>query len=470
MAETNSINDFDGYHSEWNLGSPGGWYYQLETQKLGRFIWDRVSRITGLSLPLDFEHPVLNSPPLLRDIFFRAHENRWGKGEKPGIALLAEEETLETVVENRRMVEYLKRQPGTQAVLAAPGDLVKIRSGYYIGDIRITVAFCDFNNSTIVELERSGKAGALPEAVSDHLTVNPRGMEPVGYKGIFEAVTGTLRNRLSPGTVSRTPWTRRFYPRKTAGSDGSPITDLVEWTRLNWPKLVLKPEHGYSGKGVFVGDRQQDADKCIQSALDHGKYIVQQMIPPGLWAELYPETEPGGSFPVLRAYQTDFRCLIGDAGLIGFVGRWGGIPTNVGSGGGTQAVAIVNGDPGEAARRVCEAMERMPASEFDQLREEVGQKALSAGLRYLKGPIPQAMRPRIISLGQLAALEIFARDLWQDCVKIEKWWREGLLDEFLHLPEEEKTIAGRQAWNGSPALVASDGLYSFGADLLTGKG
>ena len=467
MAERANENDFTGFHSEWNLGSPGGWYYQLLTQRLGRFIWNRICRVSGFTLHLDFEHPIFNTPPFFRDMMYRQHRLRFPDFLRPGLALLAEEETLEAVVENRLMVEYLDSESEIDAVLAAPGELEKNSRGeYHIGNKRITAIFCDFNNAVIANLVKQGKAGALPDAIADGITVNPRGMEPVGSKGVFEAVTGELAEHLSPGTVSRTPWTRRFFQRSTEAPDGSRISDLVQWTRQNWNNLVLKPEHGYSGKGVFVGPNQPDPDKCIQAALDQGEYIVQQMIPPELWAELYPELDENGQSVVLRRRQTDFRCFVNDRRLIGFVGRYGGIPTNVGMGGGTQAIALTQGSSVEAARTALEAVEKMPGSEFKALKEEVDQKALSSGLAYLKGPIPQAMRPRIISRGQLIALENFALGLWQDCVKLEKFWHEGLLDQYMKLPQEEKEIALKQPWNGTPALIASDGLYSFGADLL----
>lgn len=468
MTETQNGNDFTGYHSEWNLGSPGGWYYQLLTQRLGRLIWNRICRITGLTLHLDFEHPIFNSPRFFRDMMYRQHRLRYPDLLRPGLALLAEEETLKAVAENRLMVEYLTSEPETDAVLAAPHELEKNSRGeYHVGNKRITAIFCDFNNAIIVKLEKQGKAGALLDAIADGITVNPRGMEPVGSKGVFEAVTGVLADRLSPGIVSRTPWTRRFFPRRTEAPDSSRITNLVEWTRQNWNNLVLKPERGYSGKGVFVGPNQPDPDKCIQIALENGEYIVQQMIPTELWAEMYPELNESGESVVLRRRQTDFRCFVNDRRLFGFVARYGGIPTNVGMGGGTQAIALTEGSSAEAARKALEAVEKIPGSEFKALKEEVSEKALSLGLVYLKGSIPQAMRPRIINRHQLIAFEKFSQELWQDCVKLEKFWREGLLDQYMELPQEEKEIALKQPWNGTPAIIASDGLYSFGADLLT---
>jgi len=39
-------------------------------------------------------------------------------------------------------------------------------------------------------------------------------------------------------------------------------------------------------------------------------------------------------------------------------------------------------------------------------------------------------------------------------------------DDVVQIGEEEKQLALSQPWQGSPALMVSDGLFSFGADLL----
>jgi hypothetical protein len=38
------LDTFEGYHSEWNLGSPGGWDYQKTTQIIGKAIWQKLSQ------------------------------------------------------------------------------------------------------------------------------------------------------------------------------------------------------------------------------------------------------------------------------------------------------------------------------------------------------------------------------------------------------------------------------------------
>lgn len=49
---------FSGYHSEWNLGSPGGWDYQRITQIIGKTVWEKLNEINPSGIKLDFNHPI----------------------------------------------------------------------------------------------------------------------------------------------------------------------------------------------------------------------------------------------------------------------------------------------------------------------------------------------------------------------------------------------------------------------------
>ena len=53
--------------------------------------------------------------------------------------------------------------------------------------------------------------------------------------------------------------------------------------------------------------------------------------------------------------------------------------------------------------------------------------------------------------------------LWEDLLKLERLWQEGALDHVVRMSEKKAMIARLQPWEGSPALIASDGLFSFGA-------
>jgi hypothetical protein len=43
-------------------------------------------------------------------------------------------------------------------------------------------------------------------------------------------------------------------------------------------------------------------------------------------------------------------------------------------------------------------------------------------------------------------------------------WLSGKLDDIIKIEEEELEIARWNPWGGSPAIIASDGLFSFGAN------
>ena len=68
----------------------------------------------------------------------------------------------------------------------------------------------------------------------------------------------------------------------------------------------------------------------------------------------------------------------------------------------------------------------------------------------------------------LVVLLAYGSALWADCVKLESMWLAGELEEIVDIEEEELDIARSQPWGGSPALIASDGLFSFGADTRAG--
>jgi len=74
------------------------------------------------------------------------------------------------------------------------------------------------------------------------------------------------------------PWTRKFRDEKTTyhGED----VDLVEWTRQNSDKLVLKPNDDYGGHGIYIGWNSTEGEwnDAIKTALSDGDYLVQERV------------------------------------------------------------------------------------------------------------------------------------------------------------------------------------------------
>jgi len=114
--------EFLGYHSEWNLGSPGGWDYQKMAQEIGKIAWARIKKNSGVDVELDFDDPILNPVPNFAELLMRAHQRNFPK-EDAFIAIVAEKETLDKVGENIRFTGYLNSLPGVKAVLVDPTRL-----------------------------------------------------------------------------------------------------------------------------------------------------------------------------------------------------------------------------------------------------------------------------------------------------------------------------------------------------------
>ena len=462
MADKELESKIPGYHCEWNLGSPGGWYYQQMAQELGQLAWQRLAPHLKLPFTLNFAFPYFHPVPKFARMLLRAHRQRHGQAA-PFLVLLAEIDTLDQVIENTRLVEYLNSLNGVAAALAAPEHLELNQGQVVLRGRPVSLLYMDFNNDTLLKMARQIDISPVMAAIRQHLVVNPRGMEPVGVKGVFEAITGPFKHLLSESTVRRTPWTRVFLPRKTTGPQGEEIPDLPEWTRRHFPQLILKPSQGYSGQGIFVGPLAPDPDEAIQTALAKGGYIVQSLVPLNTWQEYYPTVTEGTEQILVEPRQTDFRCLITDEGLIGFLGRFGGIPTNVGSGGGTQALALLDGDLGlrEADDLFNQALQALPYRVFLEVQEEVKSRSLKLGFTYLLGPIPTSLKPRMLKPRHIQGLMTYAQNLWQDARTLEKLWKQGRLDEVAPITKPEKELAQQAPWEGRPALMASDGLYNF---------
>lgn len=458
------MENFLGYHSEWNLGSPGGWDYQRITQIIGKEVWNRLNAIRTIGVDLDFDHPLLYPINGFVEMLLEAYRAR--EGRNPGvIAVVAEEETLEDVTENVNLAAKLSEIDGITGVLLAPHEL-EYRNGSVCHRGRpVSLIFMDFNTDILLSLHRKRDLSPLLAAVREGRVINPRGTEPINVKSTFELITGSCRDRFHPETVRRTPWTRKFHPRRTDGPKGEAIDDLIEWTRKRWDGLVLKPERGYSGKGVRVGGVHTDVEEAIGIALREGDYIVQERIPLSLWGEDNPFVDRSRQETTLVRFQTDFRCLFGPQRVFGFLVRYGGIPTNVGSGGGVQPLAILRSGMTvrDAVNRINDAILSLPYGDLLEVVRVQERMALDHKFTYLLGPIKMALRPRVMKAGHIESLRAYCAAVWNDCLTLEKMWHSGEIDRFVHIEDEELAIARSQVWGGSHAVFASDGLFSFGA-------
>ncbi|NQT46965.1 MAG: hypothetical protein HQ593_05805 [Candidatus Omnitrophica bacterium] len=457
---------FLGCHSEWNLGSPGGWDYQRMAQVIGRFSWERIKKAAGIDIELDFDHTVLNPLAPFAEMLLRAHKKRFGK-EKPFIVLVAEEETLDKVGENIHFIEHINKLPGVEGRLVGPSSLELKDGNVCVEGKKATLIFMDFNNNVLLKMGEKYDIAPLMAAIRNGLVVNPRGMEPIGAKGVFEAITGEYKDLMSETTFKRTPWTRQFYKRRTDGPGGEDIPDLVKWAKDNWQNVILKPVHGYSGKGIIIGFKEADIDKSVKRALDAGDYIIQPLIPTKIWAEEFPWIDKEKGHLFIKRWQTDFRCFVTDRGIIGFVTRFGGIPTNVGCGGGVQPTAILRSriPVKDAIRILNDAIIGLGYDYISSLQDEIDKLSIEIGNVYLLGPLMSTLRPRLITPLHVKQIKEYGENLWRDAMKLEELWLAGKLSKYTQISDEEAGVAKMAPWRGSIALIAADGLFGFGGSL-----
>jgi hypothetical protein len=115
----------------------------------------------------------------------------------------------------------------------------------------------------------------------------------------------------------------------------------------------------------------------------------------------------------------------------------------------------------DAVDRVNEAILSIPYGDLSQVVEIQKGMALEHKFTYLLGPIKIALRPRVVTIQQLEALKQYCTAMWSDCLTLERMWLSGELDDIVNIEQEELEIARLQPWGGSPAILASDGLFSF---------
>ncbi|MGD9331996.1 MAG: hypothetical protein PVJ53_11835 [Desulfobacterales bacterium] len=458
------MSTFLGAHSEWNLGSPGGWDYQRTTQEIARVVWGKINQIAPTGVTLDFDHPLLCPVVGFVDMLTEVLLQR-NNGAPGLVAVVAEEETLDNVTENINLARRLDGIEGMTGILAAPHEFELQNDICCHRGRPVSLVFMDFNNDVFLKLHRRHNLTPLMQAIRENRVLNPRGTEPINVKSMFEVITGDDRDRFEPETVQRTPWTRRFVPRRTTGPRGESIPDLIEWARTNWTNLVLKPERGYSGIGVKVGGVNLDADQAIAQALEKGNYILQEKVALPLWAEELVEIDHDAHCVVRSRRQTDFRCLVGPDRIFGFLCRFGDVPTNVGSGGGVQPLAVLKSDLSvkDAVDRINDVLMDIGYADLAEVEALQQSLALEQKFTYLLGPIKIALRPRIVTTEQIEDLKRYGTAMWTDSRRLEDMWLAGKLDDYIDIEPEELAIARLQPWKGSPAIFAADGLFSFGA-------
>ena len=235
-------------------------------------------------------------PKLLEVLLSCWDEFCGGKADRKPVIAIVDLKGLPTQKEFELFRDYFEAA-GYDAVIASPEELEFEAGRLYLGSVAIDVVYKRLLvNEYLPIMDRypalldAYRAGAI-------CMVNSFRGKLVHKKAIFAVLTNEryqhLFNEAELAAIRENiPWTRKFRAERTINS-GTEV-DLVEWTRENAHRLVLKPNDDYGGQGIFIGwnSTAEEWADAIQTALANGDYLVQERVSTA--KEDFPMTFGGG--------------------------------------------------------------------------------------------------------------------------------------------------------------------------------
>ena len=217
------------------------------------------------------------------DVLLQVYEEFLGrKPERAPQIAIVDLKGLPTVKEFELFRDFFNAQ-GYPSIIASPDELEFSGGKLRRGDFEIDIVYKRLlvNEYLPIMAEAPAlldayKAGAICMANSFRSKL-------IHKKAIFAVLTNEKYRHLfndaeRAAIAAHVPWTRKFKDEKTEYRNER--IDLVEFTRQNSGKLVLKPNDEYGGTGIFIGWNSSEAEwtNAIEIALKDRDYLVQERV------------------------------------------------------------------------------------------------------------------------------------------------------------------------------------------------
>lgn len=201
--------------------------------------------------------------------------------EKPVIAIV-DLKNLPTQKEFELFSDYFENE-GFTAVICSPEELEFDDGKLYYQSVAVDIVYKRLLVNEYLPIIDQQPALLDAYRAGAVCMVNSFRGKLVHKKAIFAVLTNEKYSHIFAAAelkaiAAHVPWTRRFRDEDTFFR-GERI-DLVEWTRINCSKLVLKPNDDYGGHGIYIGWNSSRAewDEAVASALKNGDYLVQERV------------------------------------------------------------------------------------------------------------------------------------------------------------------------------------------------
>ena len=221
-------------------------------------------------------------PKLLEVLLSCWDEFCGGKADRKPVIAIVDLKGLPTQKEFELFRDYFEFS-GYDAVIASPEELEFVDGRLFLGSLAIDVVYKRLLVNEYLPIMDQHPALLDAYRAGAICMVNSFRGKLVHKKAIFAVLTNEryehLFNNAELAAIRENiPWTRKFRDERTMNRDEE--VDLVEWTRENALKLVLKPNDDYGGQGIFIGwnSTAEEWDEAIRTALDNGDYLVQERV------------------------------------------------------------------------------------------------------------------------------------------------------------------------------------------------
>lgn len=217
------------------------------------------------------------------DVLLEVHEEFLGrKPERAPQIAIVDLKDLPTVKEFELFRDFFNEQ-GYPSIIASPDEL-EFRDGRLRrGDFEIDIVYKRLLVNEYLPIVQDAPALLDAYRAGAVCLANSFRSKLVHKKAIFAVLTNEKYAHLFTAAELKAidqhvPWTRKFREEHTE-YHGAQI-DLVEWTRQNSERLVLKPNDEYGGTGIYIGWNSNAAEwnEAIEIALRDGDYLVQERV------------------------------------------------------------------------------------------------------------------------------------------------------------------------------------------------
>ncbi len=201
--------------------------------------------------------------------------------DKPTVAIV-DLKDLPTVKEFELFRDYFQSE-GHTSIICSPDELEFDGDKLWCKGVRIDIVYKRLLVNEYLPI--MDKFPALLDAyrAGAICMVNSFQSKLIHKKAVFAVLTNEKYAHLFTEeelnhVKAHVPWTRKFREEQTV--NGGEQIDLVEWTRANKSKLVLKPNDDYGGHGIYIGWISDEAEwnEAIKIALANGDYLVQERV------------------------------------------------------------------------------------------------------------------------------------------------------------------------------------------------